>query len=219
MNLLKHISALVEKEVRLEWRKPLSLNGVLLYVGSTVFVAYMSFQEVEARTWNTLFWIIMLFASINAVGKSFLQDSPGRYLYQYTIYNPLAVILAKTIYNFLLLLVLAFLQWGLFSILLGNPVIQPGIFALCLVLGSLSFAASFTLISAIASRAGNNGTLMPILSFPLIIPIVALLIQTSVGTLLSSQDAALINKVSSILGINTIALALSFLLFPYLWRD
>ena len=84
MQLAKQVKQLIIKEMLLEWRSKYALNGVLLYVVSTVFVCYLSFISIEKLTWNALFWIIMLFASINAVSKSFLQESKGLHLYIYT---------------------------------------------------------------------------------------------------------------------------------------
>ena len=107
MQIVNQVKYLIKKEMLLEWRSKYALNGVLLYVVSTVFVCYLSFISVPNKlTWNALFWIIMLFASINAVAKSFLQESRGRHLYIYTLVSPVALILAKTIYNSFLMIVL-----------------------------------------------------------------------------------------------------------------
>src|SRR5690606_19352162 len=101
MTLLNQVKFLVKKELLLEWRSKYALNGVLLYVVSTIFVCFLSRVSANPVTWNALFWIIMLFASINAVSKSFLQESKGRQLYIYTIASPHALIISKTIYNIL----------------------------------------------------------------------------------------------------------------------
>src|SRR6218665_2545820 len=106
MQLVQQVKHLIKKEIILEWRSKYALNGVLLYVVSTVFVCFMSFQIIDKITWNALFWIIMLFASINAIAKSFLQESKGRQLYTYTLVSPVALIIAKTIYNSLLMIIL-----------------------------------------------------------------------------------------------------------------
>ena len=87
---------------------------MLLYVISTVFVCYLSFRNVvSVPVWNALFWIIMLFASINAVGRSFIQERKGRLLYYYSIASPQAFLLAKMAYNSLLMLVITFLAYAI----------------------------------------------------------------------------------------------------------
>src|SRR4030095_16831865 len=95
----KEIKALVWKDIKLEWRQRYSFSGILLYLAATVFLVYISFIEIEPATWVTLFWIIPLCTAVNAVAKSFLQESRGRILYYYSIAHPRSVILAKLIYN------------------------------------------------------------------------------------------------------------------------
>src|SRR6188768_861568 len=118
--ILKEIKALVQKEILLEWKQKYAFNGLLLYVVSTIFVCFLSFKQIiDAPTWNALFWIIMLFAAVNAVAKSFMTESRGRLLYLYTLSSAQAVIIAKTIYNVLLLLVLSVINFIFYSIFLG----------------------------------------------------------------------------------------------------
>ena len=85
MNFWTQVRFLVYKEMLLEWRSKYALNSILLYVVSTVFVCYQAFRSVDGTVWNALFWIILLFASINAISKSFVQESSGRQLYYYTL--------------------------------------------------------------------------------------------------------------------------------------
>ena len=62
----------------LEVRQQYSFYGILLYIGATIFVIFNAITDPEARVWNGLFWVIQLFICINAVAKSFLQESKGR---------------------------------------------------------------------------------------------------------------------------------------------
>ena len=119
MQLLHQVKYLVKKELVLEWRSKYALNGVLLYVVSTVFVCFLSFVSVIPVTWNALFWIIMLFASINAVSKGFLQESKGRQLYIYTLASPLALIISKTIYNVMLMMILTIIALVFYMLVFG----------------------------------------------------------------------------------------------------
>jgi len=104
--LFNEIRFLLVKELKLEWRQKYAFSGVLLYLFSTVFIIYISFFDVKPEAWNTLFWIIILFTAVNAIAKSFLQESTGRLLYYYFIVSPQAVLLSKMIYNTTLMLYL-----------------------------------------------------------------------------------------------------------------
>lgn len=227
MELLNQTWNLFKKEILLEWRSKYAFNGVLLYVVSTVFVCYISFSLTPGFTgtkgypivWNVLFWIIMLFASVNAIAKSFVQESKSRLLYYYTIASPQAIILSKTIYNILLMSLLSTLALIVYLLFFTNTLGDPLFYFLSVLLGSISFSTVFTMISAIASKAGNNGTLMAILSFPVIIPVILVLIRLSKSAMDGLERSLSYGNIGVLCAINIIVITTSLLLFPYLWRD
>ncbi len=217
--IVQQIKHLIAKEIKLELRNKYALGGILLYVISTIFVSYLCFKRiVTPATWNALFWIILLFASINAVAKSFINETRGRLLYLYTLASPQAVILSKIIYNSLLLLVLSGLCLLIYNLFVGNIIQDTPLFLLTLFLGSFGFSSLLTMVSAIASKTGNNFTLMAILSFPIILPLLMVLIKLSKNALdgLENWD---VHYLLILVCINMIIIALSYLLFRYLWRD
>lgn len=227
MELYSQTLHLLKKEILLEWRSKYAFNGVLLYVVSTVFVCYISFRltpgfEGSAGypiVWNVLFWIIMLFASVNAIAKSFLQESKGRLLYYYSIASPQAIILSKTIYNILLMSLLSVLALLVYILFFNNTIGDPLFYFLSVILGAISFSTIFTMISAIASKAGNNGTLMAILSFPVVIPVILVLVRLSKSAMDGIDRGASYGNMGVLFAINAIVIATSLLLFPYLWKD
>ena len=221
MHVANQVKQLVKKEIRLEWRSKYALNGVLLYVVSTVFVCSMSFISMPDKlTWNALFWIIMLFASINAVAKSFLQESRGRHLYMYTLVSPAALIIAKTIYNSLLMIGLTLIALLFYAMVFEPPKeMDMPMYLVAVVLGSLSFATIFTMVSAIASKTGNGGMLMAILSFPIIIPVLIVLVKLAKNAIDGLDRSVSLDDIALMVVINVLVMAVSLLLFPYLWRD
>lgn len=219
MNLFIQIKYLLKKEILLEWRSKYALNGILLYVVSTIFVCYLSFKTTSTVVWNALFWIILLFAAINAIAKSFIQESRGRLLYYYQIASPQAIILAKIIYNIFLMILMATLALVFYSIVFENPLGDVWLYFVAVLIGAISFSTVFTMISAIASKASNNGTLMAILSFPIIIPLLMLIIKLSKNAMDGLDRSVSLDEIAVLGGINLIVIVISLLLFPYLWRD
>src|SRR5436853_6572281 len=105
--MTKSIFILLKKDLLLELRQQHTFFGILLYIASTIFVLFLSINEQpDANTWNSLFWVIQLFVCVNTVAKSFLQESRGRMLYFYSIVSPVEFILAKLIFNILLILLM-----------------------------------------------------------------------------------------------------------------
>lgn len=214
------VKHLILKEIKLELRQKYALSGVLLYVVGTVFISYLSFKKIiHPATWNALFWIIMLFASINTISKSFIQESRGRLLYLYTLVSPQAIIVSKIVYNILLMVMIALICLFFYSLFIGNIVQDLYLFLLVLVLGGMGFAAVLTMISAIASKTNNNFTLMAILSFPVLVPLLLTLIRASKNAVDGLARSVSYDYILVLTFLNLIIIVLSYLLFPYLWRD
>lgn len=217
--MFQTILTLLQKELRIEWRSRYAINGILLYVLACVFICYLSFRQIDPIAWNALFWIILLFTAVNAVAKSFLQEKRERFLYYYQIASPVAIILSKIIYNAGLMLFLAFVCLFFYSVVMKNPVQDLAFYALGVVVGALSLSSVLTMISGIASKAGNSATLMTILSFPVMIPVLLLLIRFSKNAMDGLDRSVSLDELMALGSINVIVLAVSLLLFPYLWRD
>jgi len=214
------VFALLKKDLLLELRQRHSLYGILLYVASTIFVLKLSINEPESETWNGLFWIIQLFVCVNAVAKSFLQESQGRMLYFYTICRAREFIIAKLIYNIILMLIMSLLSLLLFFVLLKNPLSRTLQFTGIVCLGGISLSLVFTLLAAIAAKAQQNAALMAILGFPLIIPQLLLLIRLSKAAFGEAfREGALLQLSLLIIGFDLMVIMLAIILFPFLWKD
>ncbi|OYD47261.1 ABC transporter permease [Sphingobacterium cellulitidis] len=219
MNLIEQVKTLIYKDVVLEWRSKYAINSILLYVVSTVFVCYQSFKSVDTVVWNTLFWIILLFASINAMSRSFIQETGNRHLYYYSIVSPKAIILAKIIYNSLVMILMTGIAFIVYNLIFKTEIGNLPVYLLSIFLGSISFASVFTMIAGISAKAGNNSTIMAILSFPVIIPLLIILIKLSRTALMGGFLGGSWPDIAILLAINVVTIAISLLLFPYLWRD
>src|SRR6186997_381777 len=185
---IKQIWSLFKKDLLLEIRQQYSFYGIILYVGATIFVLYMAMDAPESQVWNGLFWVIQLFICINAVAKSFLQESRGRMLYYQSITSPQNFVLSKLLFNSLLMLVMSGLSLLLFILFLGNPVEKVVTFIGLVFLGGWGLSLVFTFLAAIAAKAQQNAASMAILGFPIIIPQLLMLMKVS-GTVFSGQVA------------------------------
>lgn len=219
MNLVSEVISLLKKEITLEWRQKYAISGILLYVSATVFIVYLATPRMTPDKWNALFWIIALFAAVNAILKSFVHENGHRQLYYYQIAHPVSVIMAKTAFNFFLLLGILLLAFTLLNFFTENPVQESRLFFLILLLASLGFSLIFTFIAAISAKTGSNATLMAILGFPVVIPTLAVLIQLSSHALHLSTDASYNKDLVILVCMDVIISVVIYILFPYLWRD
>ena len=218
--MTKRIFALFGKDMLLEFRQKHTFYGILLYIASTIFVLYLSIDKPDANVWNGLFWVIQLFICVNAVAKSFLQESRGRMLYFYSIASPVEFIIAKILYNLVLMILMSLLSLFMFSVFLTNPVDNGLLFTGIVVLGGASISIVFTLMSAIAAKAQQNAALIAILGFPVILPQLLLLMRLSKAAFAEVfREGAVLKMVGLIGGLDILVIAMAVILFPYLWKD
>ncbi|MEO6301641.1 MAG: heme exporter protein CcmB [Bacteroidia bacterium] len=215
------IISLIKKEFLLEFRQKSTIGGVLVYVIGTIFVSALCFKgKLDKPTWNALFWIITLFTSVTISGKSFLKETGGQALFNFLHYSPSHFIVAKILYNMVFMLALSFITFFFYSFFIKNEVENLGLFFIVLTLASTGLAAVLSLMSAIASKANGNFAIMSILSFPVLMPLILVVIRISKQAVDGIEWAGVgFNFIGILVALNVLTIALSFLLFPYLWRD
>jgi heme exporter protein B len=217
------IVPLLKKEFSLELRRKSVVAGLGLYLLSMVFISYLSFalrqNFITPLVWNALFWIIILFTAISTVAKSFIGEKRGLDIYLYSIASPTDVLISKIVYNFLLCLIMSFAAYFLFTLFLNDPVQDKIIFSSLLVLTSLGFSASLTMLSGLSAKANNSNILMTVLSFPVVISILLMAIQTTKNCMDGLDPSVSYDKLISLLAIDALVGAVSFLLFPFVWRN
>lgn len=211
---------LLRKDLLLEWRNRYGLFSLLLYVISSTYLLYLSMQSIKDPTqWVALIWVVSLFTAVTTAGRSFQGERAGRFLYLYTLVKPQSLILAKMLFNTLLMAVGSMAVLVLFSLLLGSPGGNALAFALVLCLGSMGFAAVLTTTSAMAAKANGNPALLAILSFPLLFPLLLTAIKASFLVFREFAWDMLAPYLGALALLNLLVILLGYLLFPYLWRD
>ncbi len=219
--MIVRIVALLKKDILLELRQQHTFYGILLYIASTVFVLYLAMPESpDGNVWNSLFWVIQLFVCVNTVAKSFLQENRGRMLYFYSIASPVEFIIAKLLFNTILMIIMSMVSLLLFFSFLDNPVTDSLKFTGIVLLGGTSISLVFTLMSAIAAKAQQNAALIAILGFPVILPQLLLLMRLSKAAFSEVFREGAVLQLSGLIGLmDMLVLVMAVILFPYLWKD
>lgn len=225
---------LLYKELLLEWKQKYALSGLMLYVACMVAIITLNFVDgvqvddreldinilnLSGHAWNILYWLILLFVAINAVAKSFTSEREGQLRYLYSMAHPTSIMLAKTLYNALLMAVIGLVTFGLHSLLGGQTVKSLDIFLLAAIIGGFAFSASLTLVSAIASKADNKTTLLAVLAFPLMAALLLVLIGVTEAAWEGKGWADVSDDMIAVIGISAGLIGLSVMLFPFVWRE
>jgi heme exporter protein B len=215
---MKEVGAIIQRELRHELRSRKSWLAILLYISSIVYISYLGFQhDIDGTTWNTLFWILMVFIAMFAASGSF-SGRDGEMLYIYTLVSPRKFIMARLVYNGLFMLLVGLAAFVGYIFFLGYPLNNLPLFIATLLLAVWGISSLLTVSFSIASKGGGGFALMAIISFPLLVPLLISaqhLSQLSMG----NETSGYMGNMAALLALDAIIAALCYLLFPYLWRD
>lgn len=219
MNSLSPIWTWMRHEWQFELRQKAGIQGALLYVLVSLVVAYQAVGELqEAEVWVGLLWIVLLFSIVNSSSRSFASDSPGRKILLYFWLQPGQLILARMLYQMVFNLVSGCLGFAVFCLLMGLPGGHLPVLLVLVAVGSSAAAALGTFMAAVASVSGNGPGLSAILGLPLMVPTLLAAAKGSLFALQGGLSQAWMYA-GMLLLLNLLAVALGYLLFPYLWRD
>ncbi len=166
-----------------------------------------------------LFWILFLFTALNIINQSFSFHAQRRKLFHYNLYDPLDLITAKLLINFIKLLIAGVILIGLQILFSSMPLLDPILFFKGFILAALGIALVFTLISSISTISQNQNTLTAILAIPLLIPVLLISMRVSLISERMIVDTAVDNYFLILGGINIVLLALTLIFFPLTWKS
>jgi heme exporter protein B len=169
-----------------------------------------------------LIWMTIVFGGLLGIGRTFHLEAQDGAL-QGVLMSPTpkdAVFLGKTLANFALLYIVAVLVLGVFMLFFGlelGP--SPAVLVLVLGLGSLGFVALGTLFAAVSAGTRMGETLLPILVFPLLLPMV-IYGAGATGRLMAGRPLAEVEGNIRMLGAFALmALAAGAMLFRFVVED
>jgi len=225
MSYVRQVYAIVWKDLLLELRtkERIAAMGAFAVLAGVLFnyatdQTIVRPQDVAAG----LIWMTLVFGGLLGIGRTFhLEAQDGAFQGVLTSPAPKdAVFLGKTLANFVLLFIVSLLVVGVFMLFfrleLGS---NPGMLVLTLALGSLGFVALGTLFAAVSSGTHMGETLLPILVFPLLVPMIIYGV-TATSRLFADRPLAEISGNLRMLGaFAVLGVAAGSLLFRYVVED
>jgi heme exporter protein B len=196
-----------------------ALYGIVLYVVCVVFLIYMLNPDADGLQWSSLLWLNCVFLVIQGTAKYFSLNAKSRWQYYYSIYKPQAYIAAHLAYNILLILILASTALALFAFFIGFPAINKSLFVGLYLLGAISFSILFTFLTQLVAKVNSNSALLAVVGLPLIFPLILLISDLSVAAFLPVLTSGWQKFLLALCGLDVIMIAMSFILFSFVWTE
>lgn len=211
------------KDFKSELRTRYAINALAMFIIVAISVILFSVgnEKISPSLTGGLFWVVIFFTAMSGLSRAFVsEEERGTSLTLQLIAAPSTVFLGKLLFNIILVFAMNTVIAVLYSAIFEAFIIQNfALFLASFILGNIGLAVSSTIIAAIIAKAGAKGTLYPVLSFPILLP----LILTSVQLTLFSLDGISFERAKFELAIvvsyDIIMLTASFMLFDFIWKE
>lgn len=220
---LRSALAVFSKDWRSELRTRYAVSALVMFVITTITIILFSLgsEGAPADVLSGMLWVVIFFGAMSGLSRTFVtEEERGTALTLQMLAPPAAVYAGKLLFNLVLVAGLNLLTVLLYLLFVEGFVIRSlPIFVTTMALGSAGFAASATIIAAIIARANTKGTLYPVLSFPVLLPLLLTVIN---ATRLAAEGAFFqeaMGEFQLLISYIVVVTVVSFLLFDSIWKD
>lgn len=216
--ILSAAGAVFLRDCVAETRQWHALNAIVMYglIALTAVSLGLKGQGLTPTTAASLFWVVEFFTAMSSLSRSFVREEDARTSLALRLSAPpAAVYLGKLWFNFILVLALNVLLVPGFLLLVSGDVRSPALLIGAAIMGALALAAASTILGAMAARAGSRSALFSVLSFPVLLPILASATHATAVAFGAAGEASGDLRFIGSYGIMCVIAAL--MLFPYVW--
>jgi heme exporter protein B len=194
-----------------------------MFVVTTIAILMFSLGSEEApqEVLSGMLWVVIFFAAMSGLSRTFVaEEERGTTMTLQLLTSPGAVFFGKLLFNLVLVSGLSVFTVLLYALFINGFVIKNVmLFALTIALGSVGFSAAATIIAAIIAKAATRGTLYPVLSFPVLLPLLLAVIN---ATRLAAEGAVLADAAGEfqlLISYIVVVVTASALVFEYVWKE
>ena len=220
--MLKLTYSIFKKDIRSEIRNRYVINSLLMFVIITISIIKFSLgdEKVEDTILSGLFWIVIFFSAISGLARVFIkEEETGTSMALKLSAAPTEIFLGKLLFNFILTFSLNIVIFFLFYLITGINIKNFAAFFVTVILGNFGIVAASTIIAAIIAKANSKGTLYPVLAFPVLLPLLLTLIDS---TKLASEGvpmSELLGDFQILVSYTVVITVISIFLFRFVWED
>ena len=215
--------ALFQKDFHSELRTRYAINSLAMFIIIAISVILFSIgnENISPALTGGLFWVVIFFSAMSGLSRAFVsEEERGTSLTLQLIASPATVFNGKLLFNLILVFLMNIAITILYSMLFAEFIIQNYLlFIITFILGNIGIAISSTLIAAIIAKAGSKGTLYPVLSFPILLPLILTSVKLTSFAIDGTAVSDAIFELAIVLCYDVIMISASYMLFDFIWKD
>jgi heme exporter protein B len=224
MSYLYKVFAIVAKDVAAELRTREMLSSMFIFSLLVILIFNFAF-DLRAENQRTLapgvLWVAIAFAGMLGLSRSFIMEK-DRGSMEGLLLTPVdrsAIYLGKMLGNVLFIAIVEIIILPIFVVLFNLSAGDLPLLVGVMMLGTVGFAGVGTLFSAMVIHTRAREVLLPILLFPVVIPVMLSAVKLTAAILDRLPFADVQNWFSLLVAFDAIFMALSFILFDYVVEE
>lgn len=215
--------ALFQKDFHSELRTRYAINSLAMFVIVAISVILFSIgnENISPELTGGLYWVVIFFSAMSGLSRAFVsEEERGTSLTLQLIASPSTVFTGKLLFNLILVFLMNIVITILYSALFSEFVIQNFLlFLMTFILGNFGIAISSTIIAAIIAKAGSKGTLYPVLSFPILLPLILTCVKLTTFAIDGTTVSDAVFELLIVICYDIIMISASYMLFDFIWKD
>jgi heme exporter protein B len=222
-SFLRALWAIVWKDLAAELRSRELLSAMLVFALLVIFIFNFAL-ELDAKTRTSVtagvLWVTFAFAGTLGLNRSMAMEK-DRGCLDGLLLAPVdrsAIYFGKSIGNLIFMLIVEAVVLPVYSVLYNVNLFNPGLI-LVILLGSVGYVAVGTLLSSMAVQTRTRDILLPILLFPVIIPVFIAAVKASSGFLQGLPMDEIIPWLNLLIVYDVVFTAVSFMVFDYIVEE
>jgi heme exporter protein B len=222
-SFFKSIGAIIWKDLAAEMRSRELLTAMLVFALLVILIFNFAL-DLDASTRKAatpgILWATFAFAGTLGLNRSMALEK-DRGCFDGLLLAPVdrsAIYFGKLISNLVFMLIVEAVVLPVYSVLYNTNLFNPGLVSVIL-LGSIGYVAVGTLLSSMAVQTRTRDVLLPILLFPVIIPILIAAVNASSGFLQGIAQAEIMPYINLLLVYDVIFTAVAFMVFDFIVEE
>jgi heme exporter protein B len=220
---LRAVGAVIWKDLSAELRSREMLSAMLVFA-LLVLLIFNFALELNVRTRETLtsgiLWVTFAFAGTLGLNRSMAIEK-DRGCLDGLLLAPVdrsAIYFGKMLGNLVFMLIVAAIVLPVFSVLYNVNLFDPGLI-LVILLGSFGYVVVGTLLASMVVQTRTRDLLLPILLFPVVLPVLIPAVKASSGFLLGVEIEEIMPWLNLLIAYDVIFLAVSFMVFDFVVEE
>lgn len=202
-----------------EWKSKYAVLSAFLFIFTAVLITFLSLPNMDAPHFSATFWIVLVFTTLQGISRSFIQMRKNNFVFWQQICSPQVFLAARLVCSFVLMLFFTFFAFTIFIVMHG---IENGAnlqFLLVTIFTGAAISSIFTISSSIASKTDNPGVLLPVLTFPVILPVLLIGIKAGKKTIDDLGFSSILPDLLVLVAFNILIVVLGMVLIKFIWKE